>query len=83
MSETNRLPPSFPDHPVWAQLSHYVIGPEDAALPLAARRLIEDPKARRAHPRDAFIIPKTTARLLLFLAGAAVGIGIIAHVQFW
>ena len=193
MSETNRLPLSFPGHPVWAQLSHYVIGPSDAALPFAARlarengwsaayaarvieeykrfcflavtgdqevtpsdavdqawhlhltysrdywehfcphilghqlhhgptagggterhryfeqyaetlksyeqvfgemapidiwpgaarRLIDDPKARRVHPRDAFILPKTTARLLLFLAGVAVGIGIIAHVLFW
>jgi len=197
MSETNRLPPSFPDHPVWASLSRYTIGPEDAALPFAARlarengwsaayaarvieeykrfcflavtggsggggevtpsdavdqawhlhltysrdywerfcpeilscqlhhgptagggterhryaeqyaetlkryeevfgelapldiwpgaarRGIDDPRARRVHPRDAFIIPKTTARLLFMLAGAVVGIGIIAHVLFW
>jgi len=37
MSEANRLPPTFPDHPVWASLSHYTIGPEDAVLPFAAR----------------------------------------------
>jgi hypothetical protein len=50
--------------------------------PGAARRLIEDPKARRVHPRDAFIIPKTTARVLFLLAGAVVGLGIIARVLF-
>src|SRR5438309_235996 len=37
MSETSRLPPSFPDQPVWASLSHYVIGPSDTALSFAAR----------------------------------------------
>ena len=47
--------------------------------PGAARRLIEDPKARRVHPRDAYIIPKTTLRLLLLLAGAIT----IVHVLFW
>jgi len=47
--------------------------------PSAARRLIEDPKARRVHPRDAFIVPKTIARLLLLLAGV-VGLGLLAHV---
>ncbi|MDB5707705.1 MAG: hypothetical protein JWN66_4821 [Sphingomonas bacterium] len=189
MSETNCLPASYRDHPVWAALSLYLIGPPDAALPFSARlarengwneafaarvieeykrfcflavtgngemtpsdavdqawhlhltysrdywerfcpeilgrslhhgptagggderhryfeqyaetlkayeiafgevppadvwpgavrRLIEDPKARRVHPRDAVIIPRTMARLLLLLAGAAV----IAHVLFW
>ncbi len=37
MSETNRLPLSYPAHPVWASLSRYTIGPEDAELPFAAR----------------------------------------------
>ena len=193
MSETNRLPTTCPDHPVWASLFPYVIGPDDAALsftarlarengwspayaervigeykkfcflavtgdrevtpsdavdqawhlhltysrdywerfcpevlgrpfnhepaagggaerhryfeqyaetlkryeqmfgeavptdiwPSAARRLIEDPKARRVHPRDAFIIPKTASRLLILLGGAVVGLGIIACVVFW
>ena len=193
MSETSRLPRTHSDHPVWAALSHYTIGPDAAALPFAARlarengwspayaarvieeykrfcflavtgdqevtpsdavdqawhlhltysrdywerfcpeilgrqlhhgptvggsterqryfeqyaetlklyeqifgegtpvdiwpgaarRLIEDPKARRVHPRDAVIIPKTTMRLLLLLAVAAVGIGAFAHVLFW
>lgn len=193
MSETNRLPLTHSDHPVWAALSVYDIGPDDAALPFAARlarengwspayaarvieeykrfcflavtgdqevtpsdavdqawhlhltysrdywerfcpqilrrqlhhgptagggaerhryfeqyagtlklyervfgemapadiwpdaarRLIEDPKARRVHPRDAIIIPKTTLRLLLLVAVAAVGIGAFAHVLFW
>ena len=47
--------------------------------PSAARRLIEDPKARRVHPRDAFIVSKTTARLLFLVIGAVVALGIIAH----
>ncbi len=50
--------------------------------PSAARRLIEDPKARRVHPRDAFIIPKSASRLVFVLAGAVVGFGIIARVLF-
>ena len=33
--------------------------------PAAARRFIEDPKARRVHPRDAFIVPRRLGRLLL------------------
>jgi hypothetical protein len=37
MSETNRLPSTCPDHPVWASLSPYIIGPDDAALSFAAR----------------------------------------------
>ena len=37
MSETNRLPTTCPDHPVWASLSRYIIGPEEAALTFAAR----------------------------------------------
>ena len=48
MSETNRLL-SYPAHPVWASLSHYII------------------------------IPKTTLRPALLLAGAVA----IAHVLFW
>ena len=48
--------------------------------PSAARRLIEDPKARRVHPRDAIIIPRTTARLLLLLAAILAGAIAIAHV---
>jgi len=51
--------------------------------PGAARRLIEDPRARRVHPRDAFIIPRATMRVLLALAGAAVGIGATVHVLLW
>ena len=47
--------------------------------PGAARRLIEDPRARRVHPRDAIVIPKTTMRLLLLLAVAVA----FVHVLFW
>jgi hypothetical protein len=39
-----------------------VFGPAPADLwPSAARRLIEDPKARRVHPRDAIVIPRKLA----------------------
>lgn len=37
MSETVRLPESHHGHPVWASLSHYDIGPTDAALAFATR----------------------------------------------
>jgi hypothetical protein len=36
--------------------------------PGAARRLIDDPKARRVHPREAFIVPRRIGHLLLGLA---------------
>ena len=39
--------------------------------PDAARRLREDPKARRVHPRDAFIIPRRPVGLLLLLSVVA------------
>lgn len=40
-------------------------GPAPADIwPSAARRLIDDPRARRVHPRDVFILPKATAWLL-------------------
>ena len=51
--------------------------------PHAARRLIEDPKARRVHPRDAIIIPKTKLRLWLAIAGAIAIILAAAHILFW
>lgn len=37
MSETQSLPTAYRDHPVWASLFPYNIGPPDAALPFAAR----------------------------------------------
>jgi len=39
--------------------------------PDAARRLIEDPKARRVHPRDGFVISRARAALILVLASVA------------
>jgi len=46
--------------------------PEDI-WPDAARRLIEDPRARRVHPRDAFILSKAAVAIaLLAIAAAAV-----------
>jgi len=38
--------------------------------PGAAQRLIEDPKARRVHPRDAFILPRNRFWALLAIAAA-------------
>ena len=37
MIETTLRSPPLPDHPVWNALSHYTVGPEDAALPFVAR----------------------------------------------
>jgi hypothetical protein len=37
MSETQSLPTAYRDHPVWASLFPYDIGPQDAALPFATR----------------------------------------------
>lgn len=37
MSESDPPPPCQPDHPVWASLSRYRIGPADAALPFERR----------------------------------------------
>jgi hypothetical protein len=49
-----------------------VFGPPPADLwPSAAQRLIEDPRARRVHPRDAFIVPRKFAGLLLLAIAAA------------
>jgi len=47
--------------------------------PDAARRLIDDPKARRVHPRDAIIIPRKIARPLLFM----VGVIAVLHFLYW
>jgi hypothetical protein len=44
--------------------------PEDL-WPSAARRLIDDPRARRVHPRDAFIIPRRTVGAALAAAAGA------------
>jgi hypothetical protein len=38
--------------------------------PGAARRLLDDPRARRVHPRDAFIIPRRAGLVLLILFAA-------------
>jgi hypothetical protein len=37
MSDSDVLPVSYPDHPVWIALSRYTIGPNDAALSFAQR----------------------------------------------
>jgi hypothetical protein len=39
--------------------------------PPAGRRLIDDPRARRVHPRDGFLITRAQAALILVLLGLA------------
>ena len=46
--------------------------------PGAAQRLIEDPKAHRVHPRDAFILPRTRLWALLAIAAALSMVYLIA-----
>lgn len=46
--------------------------------PGAARRLIEDPKAQRVHPRDAIILPRRSVHHLLWAVGLAVLVGLAA-----
>lgn len=46
--------------------------------PNAARRLVEDPKARRFHPRDGFLVTRAQAALiLLFFAVAFIALAIL------
>lgn len=47
--------------------------------PDAARRLIEDPKARRIHPRDGVVLSRRVGRILFWLAIAVA----LAHIIFW
>jgi hypothetical protein len=60
------------------ELAFGVPAPADL-WPDAAWRLIEDPKARRVHPRDAVIIPRTAVRPLMFLIGAIA----VIHFLYW
>jgi hypothetical protein len=57
-----------------------VFGSPPADLwPDAARRLNEDPKARRVHPRDAIIVPRKALRLVLLIVAvlAALAAGLL------
>lgn len=60
-----------------------VFGPPPADLwPDAGRRLTQDHKARRVHPRDAFIVPRRHVVVLAGLLGLAllaVAIGALLH----
>lgn len=47
--------------------------------PDAARRLIEDPKARRVHSRDGYIVPKWVVWSFVAATGALA----LAHLSFW
>ena len=47
--------------------------------PDAARRLIDDPRARRVHPRDGFLVTWPQAALVLLLASVA----FVASVILW
>jgi hypothetical protein len=52
-----------------------VFGPPPADLwPDAARRLKEDHKARRVHPRDAIIVPRNAVRIALLLVMAVLSL---------
>lgn len=46
-----------------------------AVWPAAARRLIEDPRARRVHPRDAIVVPR---KIALFVMVVTIAIGATA-----
>jgi hypothetical protein len=37
MRKASGLPANNPDHPLWSALCHYIIGPDDAALPFVER----------------------------------------------
>lgn len=47
--------------------------------PGAAQRLAQDPKARRVHPRDGVVVPRTVLRLI----GWSALLILVAHVMFW
>lgn len=54
-------------------------GPAPADLwPDANRRLSQDPRARRVHPRDAFIVPRNAA-----WAALGAGLAALAMILFW
>jgi hypothetical protein len=53
--------------------------PPDDLWPDARRRFLEDPKARRIHPRDGFFVTWRQAWLILGAAALAA----IAHFAFW
>lgn len=52
--------------------------PEDL-WPTAAKRLLEDPSARRVHPRDGFLVSRRQAALVLLSASAL----FVACVTLW
>jgi hypothetical protein len=55
-----------------------VFGPAPADLwPDARRRLTQDHKARRVHPRDAFVVPRWHAGIAVALIGLAAVAGSI------
>jgi hypothetical protein len=47
--------------------------------PKAAQRLVEDPKARRVHPRDGFVIRRWQAAVV----GLVVAAIFVVHVVYW
>jgi hypothetical protein len=66
-------------------LKHYeqVFGelPPADIWPTGARRMIEDPKARRVHPRDGIVVPRRVVRSLLLAAAAILLIAIAGGVM--
>ncbi len=56
-------------------------GPAPADIwPDARRRFLEDPKARRVHPRDGFVLPRRAVRLL---SGLAVSLILFVAFLWW
>jgi len=63
----------FEQYAATLQSYEAAFGPPPADLwPAAAELLDEAPKARRVHPRDAVVIPRTAARILLLAVVAVI-----------
>ncbi len=58
-----------------------VFGPAPADIwPDARRRFLEDPRARRVHPRDGIVLPRRAVR---FLAGVCVVLALLVAFLWW
>ena len=57
--------------------------PPEAIWPDAARRLLDDPRARRVHPRDALIVPRWAVRTAVAVLAVAAAMVSIALALRW
>ncbi len=55
------------------------VSPPADIWPDAARRLIEDPRARRVHPRDGMVVPRTALYAILIVAALVA----VLHLAVW